>query len=79
MGSAAMRSRQADATEHFAGAFAMLGPGKLRFVDREWLGNDFANAHAGIERGERVLEDHLHLAALGAQGLAGQGQNVVTF
>jgi hypothetical protein len=70
---------EADAAENFAGPFAALGPGKLPFVDREWLGNDFANAHAGIERGERVLEDHLHLAALGAQSLAGQGQHVVTF
>jgi hypothetical protein len=70
---------EADAAENLAGAFAALGPGKLRFVDREGLGHDFANAHAGIERGERVLKDHLHLAALGAQSLAGQGQHVVTF
>jgi hypothetical protein len=70
---------KADATENFAGAFAALGPGELRFVDSQGLGHDFANTHAGIERGERVLKDHLHLAALGAQSLAGQGQHIVTF
>src|SRR5229473_4113996 len=35
-------------------------------MNGERLGNDFADAHARIERGERILKDHLHLAALHA-------------
>ena len=35
-------------------------------MNSERLGNDFANAHPWIERGERVLKHHLHLAALRA-------------
>ena len=42
--------------------FAALGGGQFRFVDSERLGYDFVYAHAGIERGEGVLKDHLHLA-----------------
>ncbi len=36
-------------------------------MNGERLGNDFADAHPRIRRGERILENHLHLAALGAQ------------
>jgi hypothetical protein len=43
-------------------------------VDSERLGHDLVYAHAGIERGEGALKDHLHLAALGAQRFAGEAQ-----
>ena len=36
-------------------------------VDQERLGNDVAHRHARIERGVRVLEDHLHVPPYGPQ------------
>src|SRR5207244_1535151 len=35
-------------------------------VNDEWLGNDVFDAHARVERAERVLEDDLHIAAQAA-------------
>ena len=36
-------------------------------VDDERLGDDLLDRHARVERGERVLEDRLRLAAVAAQ------------
>jgi hypothetical protein len=52
---------------------------ELRFVNRQGLGDDFADAYARIQGSERVLENHLHLAALSAQGFSGEMQEIVAF
>jgi hypothetical protein len=41
-------------------------------VDQEGLSHEVEQRHAGIERGKRILEDHLHLAAQGPQLLPAQ-------
>jgi hypothetical protein len=68
---------QANAAEELRGAGEAIVAGELRLVNRERLGNDFANAHAGIQGGERVLKDHLHLASLSAECFAGELQEIV--
>ena len=45
-----------------------LAAGEL--VDDQRLADDAADAHARVQRGVRVLEDHLHLAAEEAQLVA---------
>jgi hypothetical protein len=48
-------------------------------VDEERLGDDVFDAEAGIERGEGILKDDLHIAAQAAQvGVAG-GEQIAVF
>ena len=63
--------RQADEVEQLRHALADRGGGEGLVGDQR-LGHDLAHAHAGIERGERVLEDGLHGAAVAAQPLRAQ-------
>ena len=46
--------------------------------DLEWLGDDVAHRHAGVEGGVGVLEDDLHLLAQGVELLRGDVGNVLT-
>jgi hypothetical protein len=48
-------------------------------VDDERLGDDLLDAEAGIERGEWILEDDLHIAAQSAHFAAVGGEQVVSF
>src|SRR5579884_1161654 len=48
----------------------VLGFALGQLVDLQRLGHDAAHRHAWVERGVRVLEDHLHTAAHAAQALA---------
>ena len=43
------------------------------------LGDDVAHGHAGVERRQRVLENHLDVFALQAHGLAAQAQQFAAF
>ena len=61
---------QANATQELLGAAEAIVARELRFVNRQWLGGNFANAHAGIQGSERILKDHLHLATLSAERFA---------
>jgi hypothetical protein len=70
---------QANATEELRGASEAIVARELRLVNGQGLGNDFADAHARIQGSERVLENHLHLAALSAQGFSGEMQEIVAF
>ena len=47
-----------------------------RCGDHQRLGDDRADLQARVERGERILEDHLHLAAHGAQRPRVEGAQV---
>jgi len=58
---------QADASKNHRRAHHAVSSGEAGLVNGERLGNDFADAHPRIERGEGILKNHLHLAALGAQ------------
>jgi len=40
--------------------------GQSRLVNGQRLSNDFAHAHPRIERGKRILKNHLHLATRGS-------------
>jgi hypothetical protein len=70
---------QANAAEKLRGAGEALVARELWFVNCQRLRNDFADAHAGIQGSERVLEDHLHLTALRAQGFSGEMQEIDAF
>ena len=43
---------------------------------KQWLGDNIKDGHARIERGIRVLKDHLHLMAEGLQRLLGQPRSI---
>ena len=60
-----LRRAQADLREDLGGAGIGLGTAG-NAVDQQGLADDGARRHARVERAERVLEDHLHLAAEGA-------------
>ena len=45
-------------------------------LDGEGFGDDFADAHSGVEGGEGVLEDHLHAPAELAQVAAAGGEDI---
>ena len=65
-----LRLAQADALEQCGDALLHLAAARGA-VHAHRLGDDVAGRHARIERGERVLEDDLHLPAVGPQlGLA---------
>ena len=55
--------RQADALEQRGDALACAPSLRADAVDEQRLGDEVADAHARIERGVGVLEDHLHVAA----------------
>ncbi len=57
---------EADLAEELLAAAAAFGFG-LVFVDRQRLGDDMLDAHAGIEGGVGVLKDGLDAAAEGAE------------
>ena len=54
-----------DGLEQFAHPF--LAAAALQAVDHHRLRHDAAHAHARVQRGVGVLEDHLHLPPVGAQ------------
>ncbi len=58
---------QADALEQLGNQFSTFIVGRTNAVDRERLADDLAGGHARVERRERVLENDLHLAAIGPQ------------
>ena len=57
---------QADKIEQFTYTRAALAF-IVHAVDQQGFGNQIAHHHARIERGERVLEDHLHMPPEGFQ------------
>ena len=59
---------KANAAEELCGVCQTVGARELRLVNRQRLGDDFTDVHTRIQGSERVLENHLHLAALGTQG-----------
>jgi hypothetical protein len=65
--------------EELRGAGEAIVARELWFMNRERFGDDFADAHSRVQRSERILEDHLHLAALRAQGSSGEMQKVLAF
>ena len=62
-----MLRRQADTLEHGKNLIVHILAGLADVVRLERLGDDIMHRHAGVQRGVRVLEDHLHLAADGLQ------------
>ena len=68
-----------DAFQHFRRAPCPFGGREFRFVDCQRFGDNFANAHAGIQGSEGILKNHLHLAALGAEFVAGEFKEVAAF
>ncbi len=61
-----LRRAKADAREQRRHLLlALLGVGDA--VDQQRLAHDVARRHARVERGERVLEDDLHLPPVGPQ------------
>jgi hypothetical protein len=61
-GTAACTRAEPDAAEELGHA-APRAPPALHAVDEQRLSHEIEQRHAGIERGEGILEDHLHLAA----------------
>jgi hypothetical protein len=70
---------QANAAEELRGAGEAIVRREFWFVNRQRLGDDFADTRARIQGSERVLENHLHLAALRAQGFAREMPEFVAF
>ena len=54
-----------------------LGAAEARLVGDQRLGDDVADGHARVERGERVLEDDLHRAPVPPQRLAAEPREIV--
>src|SRR5205823_8608872 len=59
---------EADQAEQFAGTLSRCG--RIDAMRDRPIGNDVTDLSAWIERGERILEDHLNAAALFAQRLS---------
>lgn len=70
---------KAHAEEELCGMSETVGAREVRLVNRQRLGDDFTHAHARIQGSERVLENHLHLPALGTQGCSGKRQQIAAF
>jgi hypothetical protein len=70
---------QADAAEELRGAREAIVAREIWFVNCQRFCSDFTDAHTGIQGSERILEDHLHLAALRTQGFSGEMPEVVAF
>ena len=58
--------RQPDQVQQFVDALIDL-VGRAQLVHANRLAQRLAHRHARVERGERILEDHLHAAMVGAQ------------
>ena len=71
------RRRQADHVEQFADAATDLDPPRS-FVREDRLGQDGVHTQPGIERGVRILEDRLQLAAQATQARRRQRREIVT-
>ena len=69
---------QADQGQHLGDALADRGARELR-VDLERLGDDVAHAHPRAQRAERILEHHLHRAAVAHQLGACEVRDVAAF
>src|SRR5437588_3015883 len=67
---------EAHALENGGGTREALSCGKRAFVDGQRLGNDLAHAHARVQRGKRILKNHLHAATLGAKFPAAKSREV---
>ena len=63
---------QADGLQQLDDALFELPPGRRQPMDDQRFADDRADGHARVERGERVLEDDLHVAAQRAQRAAGE-------
>src|SRR5258708_21594637 len=51
---------EADTSEQIGDSVAQLiAPGDV--IDEQWLADDLQQGHSWIQRGVRVLEDHLHV------------------
>jgi hypothetical protein len=70
---------QADAAEELRGAREAIVAREIWFVNCQRFSSDFTDAHTGIQGSERILEDHLHLAALRTQSFSGEMPEVVAF
>jgi hypothetical protein len=70
-----LRAPQAYALEQGRYALFLFRAGG-ESVDQQWLAHDVADRHAGIERGERILKDDLHLPPIGPQRLLAEAGNV---
>jgi hypothetical protein len=66
---AQMLGIEPDAFEHRQNAPLHVGAGNILAMREQGFGDDLFDRHARIERGERVLENHLHVAAQ-ARGIA---------
>ena len=67
---------EADGGEGFEDTLAAVCAIKLGMMDGERLGDDGFDAEARVERGERVLKDHLHVAAKRAEVSTAGGEEV---
>ncbi len=62
--------RQADAAHHRLDALHHLGLGHAGVVRAQGLGNDLRDGHARVQRGQRVLKNHLDVFSDSQPGLA---------
>ena len=68
---------QPDLTEHFRHHLALFGLAFADVMGAQRFGDDVLHGHAGIQGSVRVLENHLHLAAVGQQLLLGKSGDVL--
>jgi hypothetical protein len=68
--------QEADTLEQVGDAVGQI-PALGEAVDHQRLAHQVADIHARIERGVRVLEDHLHVAAYGASRIAGEAGSLL--
>ena len=69
---------EADGGEGFEDTLAAGCAIELGMMDGERLGDDGFDAEARVERGERVLKDHLHVAAESAEVSTAGGEEIAT-
>jgi hypothetical protein len=70
---------EADAAKNCGGARKALLCVESWFMNGKRFGNDFADAHARVQRGVGILEDHLRLPARGAQFRSAEREQVAPF
>src|SRR5439155_1935561 len=63
--------RKPDQLEQLANALISSGS-RIRVLDAHRVADDAADGHAGVERRERILEDHLDLATVGTLLFGGE-------
>ena len=71
-----LAAQQADFFHHGVHALLDFFVAEIGIVGAQRLGNDAADAHAGIERCQRVLEDHLDVFALEPHGFGRQADQL---